>query len=60
MIVAVSITLFRICNHVIKYNIYLSTDVNEILVNVYIHMYIHWGRFDNIHGSITGEAVIPV
>lgn len=41
MIVALSITLFRICNHAIKYNTHLSRDVNEILVHVYIHVYIH-------------------
>lgn len=57
---SLSVTLFRICDHATKNETHLSSDVNEILVHVYIHLYIHWGRFDNAHGSITGEALIPV
>lgn len=39
-----------------KNKTHFSTDVDEILV----HVCIHWGGFDNVHGNITGEAVIPV
>lgn len=33
-----------------------STDVDEILV----HVCTHWGRLDNVHANVPGEAFIPV